>query len=184
VLTAMFCTRCGSTSHTAYDCSAPDRRLTPPEAAQPDAAETDSDPVAVEAAEPEDGPALSARPRHKSWPPTCVRTGLLAFDSQDLVCKFIGRWCPRCKATRVWTCESCGRTHFEATTPSPSGDDSGHPRDSKLPRSPFVPFKRKPMRESAFGTEPDLPKQERPAPAPTKRATPPASMPKKEGMLL
>jgi hypothetical protein len=168
----VFCTRCGSTSHTAYDCSAPDQRLAPP-AAEPPTPTQVAEPDELQEEEP--GPPLSARPRHPAWPLTCLATGDLAFDGPGDAASFAARWHPSYETGEVIRCGSCGRWH--------EGKVDG--KRSRYPREPFKPFRRKPMLPSAFGPEQDLPKQpERPAPAPPKQTTPPARKAKKEGMLL
>ena len=168
----VFCTRCGSTSHTAYDCSAPDQRLAPP-AAEPPTPTQVAEPDELQEEEP--GPPLSARPRHPAWPLTCLATGDLAFDGPGDAASFAARWHPSYETGEVIRCGSCGRWH--------EGKVDG--KRSRYPREPFKPFRRKPMLPSAFGPEQDLPKQpERPAPAPPKQTTPPARKAKKEGELL
>jgi hypothetical protein len=109
----------------------------------------------------------------------------MAFDTGKDASAYISRRCPGVSVKRVWKCDKCGQVHFEGRPPSPSGDHSGKPRDSKYPREPFVPFRRKAMRESAFGAQAELPRREvqdnpkAEAPKPVK----PPVVKRQEGML-
>lgn len=166
----VFCTRCGSTSHTSYDCSAPDKGLAAPKAVEAEAA---AEPAVTPVEPDKDAPALSAKPRHPAWPLTCRATGLQAFRWYDAVLDFADRWCPSYHVKDVQKCSYCRGWHLQVH----------EPKASKYPRTPFVPFRRKPMRESAFGPQSELP-QRKAEPSPERKAVRlPRREPKKEGSL-
>ena len=145
----IFCTRCGSENHRAGDCSAPDQHLSPP--LVPTAEAVAVVPVAEEANAVD---PVFWKPRWPGGPSICSKENRGAFGCQADVTSYVGRWCgPSVSIVRIWKCDACGQFHFDA-----KGEWN---RDSKLPRTPFIPFRRKPCRESAFGhVEMDLPKRE------------------------
>lgn len=160
---SLFCTKCGSISHAAFDCSKPDQKLAPPITAAP---EPENAANLVPGAEKQAFgaiPELKLRPpRWPGGPPVCSRENLPALEGDKGVRDYIAARCFGASVRRVWDCPACGFKHFEAKHFSPSGDNGGHGRTSVYPRTPFKPFRRQAMRDAAFAAEPDLPVREVP----------------------
>jgi hypothetical protein len=151
---SVFCTKCGSTSHLSYDCSAPDKKLVEPYvtvAVEPDQRAI-SDPGAK--AEPSGGqsdPILlpSVAP---GWPQVCSKENLPAFDDAPAAWKHLTKIAPSAVASAVWNCKQCGKVHFRVDSDL-----------AKYPRTPFKPFLRKETAEAAkrvAKVDPDLPRRE------------------------
>ena len=97
---------------------------------------------------------------------------LPAFGGKDELEDYVSARCPRCHVSEVWVCKCCGKWHFRSV-PHPPGQDGYR---TPLPAG-FKPFQRKPIRESAFGPQSELPKRE----LPVQTAKPkPVSVPKRE----
>ena len=162
----IFCHKCGSLNHRPGDCSALDQHLSPPVAA---VAVVES-PVVVAA--PESEPVFW-KPRWIGGPAICSKVNRAAFGCEAELSDYMKRRCgPSVRLVRTWTCDSCGQLHFQGKVPGPSGESSGSGRESQYPRTPFIPFRQKAMREAAFSSaDMELPKRDLP-PEQSKKAVP------------
>lgn len=185
----IFCSRCGSISHTAYDCSAPDRKLAPPQESMDSGVSTGEGrgpglnaptgqnqfaalAIGGEKA-PEHAPGLPSLgqpildpPRWPGGPEICEAENLPAFP--DLAAAHAFHRARNRSGSVVnmrgdpWLCGHCGRWHYQSDHAGSHGYADGSGRSGLLPRG-FVPFRRAPMRPSAFeGREPALPRQAEP----------------------
>lgn len=132
----MFCTRCSSVNHMAFDCSRPNQNLTAP-VAEPAAVAgarpkptIPAQPASTRSSQPlpAAGPVFEARTRFAGCPLVCLATNLPGFDTEAEAERWRGRW-GHGSLRRQWRCE-CGKWHFIS--------DSGR---SHLPAR-FKPFLR------------------------------------------
>lgn len=140
------CSRCGSTSHTAYDCSKPQTYMPTAadlaaDAAEQVAVQEPPKPVAVAVAEP----VFEAGVRFVGCPKICTKTNLPAHESEAAAEKFHKLNAPSCTVLKVGLCKACGKWHLKSLAPAPQDSKQ---RSGPLPPG-WVPFRRK-MRASSF----------------------------------
>ena len=67
-----------------------------------------------------------------TWPPLCYAANRMMFDARDDLDAYRKRiGMDGYSSGKVWTCEFCGKLHYEGNAPDPAGGSSGTSRKQK-----------------------------------------------------